>query len=222
MKAYRSPRSGMVLVVVLVAGLMLAGAATALVMQASPPARAAPTHAPQVRALVRLLGVLRRPQTPADRSADPFAGAPGVTPVLSLQRLARTTSRGTKVYIVPLVKSSFPLPLSPHRGGLGLSLGGRGGGCCETARQVAEGKSYSGWMHPWSLVMVVPDGVSRISVALRAPPGRQSLIVSGGVRSNVAVVRLKYFKYNTMPGDDDRVTWYAPSGLALKTFRTFL
>ena len=60
MKAHRNQRSGMVVVVVLVAGLMLAGAATAFVVQASPLPRPSPTQAAQVQGTISLI-VTERP-----------------------------------------------------------------------------------------------------------------------------------------------------------------
>lgn len=182
-----------------------------------------PSHAqdPKVSALVRILVVLRRPQTRADRQPELFVGSyqAGLTPVRSLQRLATTTSWGTRVYLVPLVKTSaHGLPLNPSRGGLGIAINGPGGGCCDTARQVDAGRAYVNGVHPRSLIMVVPGGVGRISVALSAPYGqRPPAVATVRVRSNIAALRLRY---NVEAGRGDLITWYAASGAVIKKIRS--
>jgi hypothetical protein len=208
--------------VIVVSVCVLVAATMALLAEGSAPARVAAPSAvrnPKVRALVRILGVLRRTQTPADRAPDLFADASsdGLTPVRSLQRLATRTSWGARVYLVPLYKTSaHGLPLNPSRGGIGISVNGRGGGCCETAVQVEAGQAYADGIHPWALIMVAPDGVARISVALRGRPGqRPPPIVTGAVHSNVAAVRLRY---DAMSGPGDLITWYSASGAVIKSF----
>jgi hypothetical protein len=181
--------------------------------------RAARAQDPKVSALVRILGVLRRPQTHADLQRDPFGDSSaqaGLTPVLSLQRLATTTSWGTTVYLVPLVKTSANgLPLNPSRGGLGISINGSSGACCDTARQVEAGKASVIGEHPWYLIMVVPDSVHRISVALNALRGqRPPPPVTGTVHSNIAAVLLRH---TLRPGRGAVITWYAASGAVIKT-----
>jgi hypothetical protein len=186
--------------------------------------RAEPTSAaqsPTVRALVGILRVLRRPQTEADRNPDLFNGSSsdGLTPVRSLERLAITTAWGAKVYLVPLVKSSgHGLPLNPARGGLGMSVNGTGGRCCDTAEQVEAGQAYATGIHPRSLIMVVPDGVARVSVALAAL-GRHATppVATGRVRSNVVAVRLSY---DVEAGRGDLITWYAASGAVIEKIRS--
>jgi hypothetical protein len=136
-----------------------------------------------------------------------------------LQRLAITTAWRAKVYLVPLVKSSgHGLPLNPARGGLGISVNGTGGGCCDTAEQVESGQAYANGSHPRSLIMVVPDGVATVSVALAAV-GRHAAppVATGRVRSNVAAVRLSY---GVGAGRGDLVTWYATSGVVIKKIRS--
>jgi hypothetical protein len=175
---------------------------------------------PNVRALVRILGVLRRRQTRADRAPEVFSGSfsAGLAPVRSLQRLATTTSWGARIYLVPLVKTSpHGLPLNPSRGGIGISVNGRGGGCCETAQHVEHGRAYASGIHPWSLIMVVPDGIAKISVALKAPLDQSPPPVAiGRVRSNVAALRLRY---DIRAGSGDLITWYSASGAVIKTIR---
>lgn len=210
-----------VAVVVALAAGMLACAGCKLVARAAASGPVSPAEPAKVQALVRILGVLRRPQTNADRRPGLFVGSSkvGLTPVRSLQRLARTTSWGAKVYVVPMVKTStHGLPLNSRRGGLGLSMSGSGSSCCETARQVVAGMALTGSLHPASLVMVVPDGVRRISVALGTRPGRTPPPVANErVRSNVAVVRLKR---TFVAGSGNLITWYDASGGVIKKIRS--
>jgi hypothetical protein len=95
-----------------------------------------------------------------------------------------------------------------------MSLNGRGGGCCETAQEVEAGKAYANGFHPASLIMVVPDGVARISVGLNAAPGQvPPPVAAARVRSNVAALRLSY---DIEAGRGDLITWYAASGAVIK------
>jgi hypothetical protein len=122
------------------------------------------------------------------------------------------------VYLVPLVKSSaHGLPLNPARGGLGISVNGAGGECCDTAGQVRAGRAYADGVHPSSLIMIVPDGVARVSVTLSALAGHAAPpVVTGRVRSNVMAVRLEY---DVEAGRGDLITWYAASGAIVKKIR---
>jgi hypothetical protein len=174
-------------------------------------------HDPKVRALVRILGVLRRPQTEADRNPTLLREGlrgPGVAPVISLLRLATTTSWGDKVFLVPLVSAPTHLPLARSRGGLGMFSVNGGGGCCSTAAQIEGGEDYANGLSPRSLIMVVPDHVARITVRLSAPLGRrQPPIATGRVHANVAVVRLPF---DVESGGGDIITWYDASGAIIK------
>jgi hypothetical protein len=205
--------------IVAAASIALAVTGIAVARTGASAATRPPVQRSPVRALVRILGVLRRDQTAVDRDPRLFAGSSsaGMAPVRSLQRLATTTSWGARVYLVPLVKTSaHVLPLNSARGGLGISVNGRGGGCCETASQVEAGHAYANGVHPSALIMVVPDGVARISVALAAAPGaRLSAVAVGHVHSNVAAVRLRR---DITAGSGDLITWYSTSGAVVKAF----
>ena len=220
MTPYRRRGTAAKILVLLAGALVIAGIALATAGPGlSGGAVRSPAENPKVRALVRILAVFRRPQTATDRRPELFAGSSGagLTPVRSLQRLAVTTSWGAKVYLVPLVKTSaHGLPLNPARGGLGMSINGRGGGCCDTANQVSAGRSYGNSVHPRGLIMVVPDGVARVSVALAARAGQSAPpVVTGAVRSNVAAL---WLKYDIMAGAGDLITWYSASGAVIKAF----
>ncbi|MGH2886508.1 MAG: hypothetical protein ACRDPA_28055, partial [Solirubrobacteraceae bacterium] len=65
-----------------------------------------PRDAASEHAMVAILGVLRRPQTPADRNPAPLTqldrGFPVGSPIKSLERLATVTRSGAKIYLVPI------------------------------------------------------------------------------------------------------------------------
>lgn len=170
---------------------------------------------PQVEALVRILGVLRRPQTERDLNPTLLRlRGPGLAAVSSLLRLATTTSWGRKVFVVPLVKVPSRLPLARSRGGLGIYFAHGGGICCETATQLEAGKLYANGLFPRSLIMVVPDQVAKISVKLTVPPGHsQPPIAPGSVHANIAALRLPF---DIEPGRGDVITWYDAAGVIVK------
>ena len=69
-----------------------------------------PRDAASERAMVAILGVLRRPQTPADRNPAPLKqldrGIPVGSPIKSLERLAAVARSGTKIYLVPIQQAN--------------------------------------------------------------------------------------------------------------------
>jgi hypothetical protein len=120
------------------------------------------TATPSREQLVRMLGVLRRPQSYADLHSpaiarvlampSPVAGAGGGTPDVPLIRRAATTPWGAGVFIVPMkpptaassaaLKAQAPKwaisQLSHHGEGIYLQVGS-GGACCSTAADIRAG-----------------------------------------------------------------------------------
>jgi hypothetical protein len=182
--------------------------------------------------------VLRRPQTKADldpallqelgqRSISPLAALR--TPVRSLIRLAAVTPWGDKVFLVPFKRPSRPqiakLPARLRRrvarwlarAGHGLKLGlfAGGGGCCDTTAHIeAAGSWISGGPSPNWLVLVVPDGIARVTVS-PAPTqaDEHPQAITAAVHNNVAAFEVQ------QPVEDlyiDKMVWYSPSGSIVK------
>jgi hypothetical protein len=178
--------------------------------------------------LVDLLGVLRRPQTQADRTPrffDQFEnGAPalGGTPILPLVRLATTTSWGDKVFLVPFgpltPKSIAKLP--PHLRKRALSrlaheqrivrlgiVDDGGGGCCDSVASIEAGRAVlSSGPSPNSVLLVVPDGVAKVTLLL---PQAATAVVHGNVAAFVVHQPVENLNINKM-------IWYGSSGNVVK------
>jgi hypothetical protein len=215
---------------VLVAGLLgvalAIGVGAVVVLHANhPPAGPAPAvqHAlpSPARGLVGILGVLRRPQTPADRDLGPSLTAVVHhslvgKPVESLVRVAGVTPDGQRVVLVPMQPrhGSWPPRPSGPRTGLRLGLFAGGGGCCLTPAAIEDGQAWdsAGGSSGNYVVIVVPDGVARVRVAFSHP-------VTAPVHDNVAVfsVPKAVENLNIYP-----MTWFGPSGAVVKRFRSSL
>ena len=155
---------------------------------------AAPRIPPAARPLVSILGVLRRPQTAADRAAAPYA-AGGSDP--SLVRLAAVTPWGERVTLAPYRSGAHEQLcigfsyLPPTGAGSGRAANrlerakarleranarGHGGGDCGlTAALIEAGKAWSlegagrefaGGSTAVRLFIVVPDGVAKVAFVL--------------------------------------------------------
>jgi hypothetical protein len=199
---------------------------------------------PTAQPLVRTLGVLRRAQTRTDR--DPgllrifdghrsFTAAVG-SPVVSLIRLATVTPWGSKVFLVPLkpltaraiaklpVELRAPALRTLRRQGnvdslavfeLGRAPGG--GVCCATATQIEKvGDNFWGY-GPTRALLVVPDGVSRVTLMLPRPvPGGRAdqspRTVTATVHSNVVAFEI----HRAVNDPFSNMTWYGPTGEVVK------
>jgi hypothetical protein len=178
--------------------------------------------------VVGILGVLRRPQTKADLDLGPArrrllhdqSMAYGI-PVMSRLRLATITPWGAKVFLIPFLpptqESIAKLPASlRHRLAIeqwrtGMRLGSFGAGsCCSTAAQIEGGQDWStGGGGRGSLnyvILVVPDGVTRVTIDLSHP-------VSTQVHNNVAAFEVPHPIENLSVYS---MTWYGSSGAVLK------
>ncbi len=176
-------------------------------------------------ALVNTLGVLRRPQSAADRrvrippglahrqdeSSDVRLGHPD----RSLIRIAARTPWGKNVIFIPLKpnRASAVPPLRQER--LFVFYGG-GGVCCDTAESIhtggGAGASSSVGRGRIGVVLVLPDGVARISILAHYG---HPLTLTAAVHNNVAAF---YAPGREQDGMRDTVTWYGPSGNVVKRF----
>ncbi|MEO6857336.1 MAG: hypothetical protein ABI323_01935 [Solirubrobacteraceae bacterium] len=188
------------------------------------------------RSLINILGVLRRPQTTADRDPEllsrldrPWVALLG-SPILSSVRLASTTPWGDKVFLVllrPLTRQSIatlPTGLRPiamrrladeyHGDTLGL-FDSTGGTCCSRPAEINAG---SDWMTSGpglnTLILVVPDGVAKVTVLSSLKPaskhpGRETAVV----HDNVAAFLPPYAVENL---GVNRIIWRAPNGRVIK------
>jgi hypothetical protein len=186
-------------------------------------------------ALERLLGVLRRPQAPADRSrfivqaAD--AGPDSIRPVIELGgvRLATTLPNGTQVFLAPEIPSALERRQADWHGDvLGVLLGRHGapsgGGCCLDAADIRSGspgglvgEAPRGAM---TTASVVPDGVATVRMFFaRAkkstgpgywPPFTLTMPVHGNVAAASTTAR------GATAAEATRTTWLAADRRILK------
>jgi hypothetical protein len=170
--------------------------------------------------LIDILGVLRRPQTPADLrilSAVTHVPLQVGSPDRPLVRYATTTPWGEKLYFVPM---------RARQDGEQLSLfSTQGGGGAGDARSIEAGQGIGteggGGIRGTRVTLVVPDGVARVKLVLpRQPfPGQygapvypHSLTVTAAVHGNVAAVQVgRQLAPGTFP-----MIWYAADGHVVK------
>ena len=169
------------------------------------------------RDLAAVLGVLRRPQTQADLSIGPlqryavlsFPGNP-YTPVKSLIRLVASPSGASKVFLVPMRRLR-----TDGNGNLKLALIAAGGTCCGSAAAIlAHGEWISG-NGPESLVVVVPDGVAKVTALIGRPPTSKYTYASATVHNNVAV----FMRAPTAIENPTTLAWYGPTGNIFKRIK---
>ncbi|HET6866338.1 MAG TPA: hypothetical protein VFH80_10455 [Solirubrobacteraceae bacterium] len=209
--------SGLAVVVALGALVSLHGRSAS---PARPTASAKPSSRQQ---LIDILGVLRRPQVPADlRILSQVTHLPQFvgTPDRALTRFATTTPWGEKLYFVPM----RAVMAGRHVEQLSVfSL--QGGGGAGTAASIDAGEGIGtqggGGIPGTRVTLVVPDGVARVAFVLpRQPfPGQygapiypHSLTVTAAARDNVVAVRID----RNVPGVQFPMIWYAADGHVIK------
>lgn len=178
--------------------------------------------------LIRLLGVLRTPQTSADRAFD-HAGwptpprAPGsrIEPDRALVRLATVTPWGARVFIVPLTSPTNRVLARELGETVALWVQGIGWSDYSTVSAVETGLAWGPGAtvrgpHGWEsrFFEIVPDGVAR--VVFYPPPDTPSPYrgsVTANVHNNVAVFREKVAEAGAYPV---RAAWYAATGRLIK------
>jgi hypothetical protein len=213
-----------VLVVIAVAAVALFG------IHHGPAGHSAATPAVSGRQqLVGILGVLRRPQTPADLHSPVitrFLARRGSGVDVPLIRRAATTPWGQAVFVIP-IKSAASQRHSGER--IDLEVGS-GGGCCAPAAAITAGydmvtegagRSFAGGSTGTRLVLLVPDGVARVGFVLPRQPSRnspgspiykQALRVIVPVHGNVAAVQIK----RECCAGAVPMIWYGPGGHVIK------
>jgi len=178
------------------------------------------------RPLTRMLAVLRRPRTPADRAGESMLH--GQNPELSLVRLAAVTPWGEQVVLAPERGRPYDT--------LGLYVMSSSGFSASraTANQLEAGHAWtgegpgggpSGRWRGIRLIVAVPDGVARVAFLLA--PGQHVGSVSGWassyaplhsptvtvpVHNNIAFLQVKQY----CCGDFPAMRWYAPDGRLIK------
>lgn len=181
--------------------------------------------------LLRILGVLRRPATAADRAAWVTVGGKAVVP--GSERLAASAPwRAEVIMFVHRARPADRLNVfvaTRSRTKSGSALQTMGGGTGWTAREIQAGQAVlqqprsltvgqppgrggqSKATLPVRLFMVVPDGVARVSFLKGADTGSSSWI-SEPVRSNVAFAQLTSY----CCGPSAVARWYAANGKLVK------
>ncbi len=229
---------GAAAVVVIGLTVLLSSSATATGSKAGSPRLPASAAAVSARRqLIDILGVLRRSQTKAD--LDPrlikliggfnrgrmtgFRGPPD----LPLVRLATVASWGDKVFLVPFKPptresiATLPARLRPfaaRRRGYPDTLGlfdSAGGACCSRAAGIEAGGDWaSSGPSPNTLILVVPDGVAKVTVLLSpGPASKASHPVTAIVHNNVAAFLSPYAVENLGTG---KMIWRAADGHVIK------
>ncbi len=190
---------------------------------------ASATVPPAARQLVSELGVLRRPQTPADLNSpavNRFLQNRGRArrrrgrPVRSLIRLATVTPWGEKVFLVPFIASGSAA---------GLGVVADGGSCCSTAAEIASAGAGSlsgsailpGGRSRNSVVLIVPDGVAKVTILLPRqilagdPAYKHPLAITVPVHHNVAAFQTT--RYADAIGFQHMI-WLGASGTVVRRF----
>lgn len=196
--------------------------------------------------LIDIIGVLRRPQTKADLAGEqlpPFRypgsfGLDGI-PDRRLVRYATTTPWGERLYFValrPTAKqvASYSRPQlrslfrdRPETLGVFSQSGYDGGGTAATIEAhggletEGAGRNFNEGSTATRLILVVPDGVAKVTFVLSRQPDRgnpyaptyaHSLDVSVPVHDNIAAVQVDRDCCSGRPP----MVWYGPAGQVIK------
>jgi hypothetical protein len=210
--------SGAAVAVALGALVSLHGRSASTQTRASAPA--APSSAR--RQLIDILGVLRRPQTPADLRILPqltnVSTQVGI-PDRPLIRYATTTPWGEKLYFVPT--STVMAGQRVEELSVLSSQGGSGGARAAEIEAGQEiGTQGGAGIRGTRVTVVVPDGVASVKLVLpRQPfPGQygapiypHSIAVTTAVHGNVAALQI-----DRQSGIPFPMIWYGPDGQVVK------
>ncbi len=190
---------------------------------------------PPSKSLLSILGVLRRPATPADSLGQALAGT-GITRDVFANYVRRTqTVNGSPYYIYPAIVGGCGL--ETEREGimtlatkidLGHGIIGADGGGGSSAAEIEQGKTVAtgppGSATSTTVTMVVPDGVA--SIALSFPAGRASgyspkisppfTITRRPLGNELVVTIPRSHLPESVPGL--RMIWRAPDGQVVRRF----
>lgn len=192
--------------------------------------------------MISLLGVLQRPQTPADRNRLPLRrldhGFPFGSPTTSLERLAQVTSSGAKIYLIAITKPTqkridqFLAELSPKsalpamrrqlqarahrlptfRGVTAYGIGVSGAGCANATALVTGGCWGSSGGQSGNSVTVIVTD-GVSQVAITTRPGTDdSSTLRATVHGNVATFQTSAPVENL---GQDKMIWYSRSGAVI-------
>lgn len=197
------------------------------------------SQASSAQPLLRILGVLRRPQGHLGESVSEILGpggrlrAPLGTPDIRLIRLATTTPWGQKVFLVPFkpatARSIQNLPpimrrlterqLGREGHAYRLGIFGGGGACCASASAIESHGTgtWGGDSNSTQLILVVPDGVAKVTLLL--PAGQAGFTDSSRARTVTGPVNNNVLAVSFQGATDDPVQnmiWYGPHGNVVK------
>jgi hypothetical protein len=205
----------MVLSVLIVA--VVAGGAVLLIRHHQPTSSqtlAAPRDPTSETAMLKILGVLRRPQTPTDHPPSLLkefdTGIPIGSPIPGLERRATVTSSGAAIYLVPIDRPTpeqirrFVSTLTPERlrptsrrnmlsrvrsepkfRGVAV-VGGGSTSCTTTTIEAGNCWQSSGGLGQNSVTVVVPDRVASVSITVHSNQTHQANTITTAVHGNVA------------------------------------
>ena len=186
------------------------------------------------QSLLSILGVLRRPATPADALPPGIQLLRGFTPEVYVNYIRRArVIGGISYYIYPAVVGGCGQPthegiteLATHVPSGHGDYGSDGGGGA-TAAQIEDGRDYSsgppGSSTSGTVTMVVPDGVASVTLHFPAGPanGFRKNIISPAATvttrpvGNLVAVRVP--RSGGTIGPAATMTWRDPSGHVIKT-----
>jgi hypothetical protein len=180
--------------------------------------------------LVRVLGVLSRPQTPAARAfartgwpQPPRGPGSHIRPDRPLIRLTTMTPWGAKVFVVPLTPPANPTLARSLGETVALWVQGIGWSDYSRASDITAGNAWGpqttvrrpGGRLETRFFELVPNGVAKVVFyrlsALPRPgaPARISGSVAATVHNNIAVFRMQVAAAGAFPID---AAWYAANG----------
>ena len=171
-------------------------------------------------AVLRTIGVFRRPATGADvlpSEPTPPVGM-GEGAYVKYVRLARTVGE-TSYYLIPIAKGCASLGeevVEESRGPAGFSS--RGG---ETLAEIKQGKGVSTWVHNASSTVwgVVPDKVASVVLIYTnptGPKGHRSAKVSAPVINNVFVANLAFLTVQSPNFNATTIVWRSAEGTVVR------
>lgn len=197
---------------------------TATTVPAGPPR---PIQAPATQTtlseLRRILAVLRRPQSPADRRDPSFNGPhSAIRPIVADERLALVTATGIRVYLTPTRITTSSTPESKQSRDavtfwVTARFPGGSSGAQVTANRIenaqaaidasAAGPDAAG---PYRLALIVPDGVARVTASISSGNARP-VHATAHVAGNVAIITLATSTGIGRP----TIRWYDAAGSKL-------
>jgi hypothetical protein len=188
---------------------------------------------PPSKSLLSILGVLRRPATPADAGSG--ITAQGFTSAVFVHYIRRArVVDGSPYYLYPAIVGGCGTGEAPHEGIMDLGkdidlghglIGGSGGGGATAARiERGEdaGSGAPGSSTSATLTLVVPDGVAKVT--LHYPAGRASgyspkispaVTVTTAPVENLVVVSVP----RSNPLQKGTMTWWAADGHVIGRFK---